>query len=429
MARKRPPLDDGQAADIDAEEARLERERIEEEGGAGALQLALEQLGESEPNGTILVHKMSTIGAQTDWAYLARVSVAAFDIEAIARQYGPGRYKFQFMNARGRNVRLIQFLIGGPAATPPPSHPLPAPPAPERRDLLEQFLVSTMDANTKLMAAIVSAVMGKGSGDALKATDLLEALKVGKSLSSEGSSVDDVLRLIQTGISLGQGGTVASAEDGDGNLAGLAGKAMSVIEAWLRRTPAPAGTSAAAPTSSVTAPATRPALAPAAPAAASAAASATDAGDARAGEATVMKLAQSFVPRLLREAEAGRRGWVFGAWVADHAAVAWKPHLLTIAKADELERMAMLTAIDARLAPHREFIDDAADGILDVLEPVEGDDDADRQPAPDDLATVGADTPAAGGAGDAGDGGDDGAADQGTRSRTPREGRRRATEL
>lgn len=386
----------------------------------------LAQLGESDAQGFVRIYRMGAQANIADWEYLARVPISTWNLDAVAQTYKGGRYRLDLCDRAGRIIKQVKFHIAGPAAVSAPdpfqpqSHQAPTTPTPHdgRRDLLETMLIKSMETQGTILAALVSNLAG---GNGVKVSDLVAVFKEGREASSvQALPHQAAIDLVKTGIELAQDGAGGASDAGGGDpFSGMASRALGVIEALLRQRsitpapPAPSGNPSViharpAPARAELLPATATASSGAAPGPPSGVSPSAAQPAAQPLEASLMSLARAFVPKILKEATRGHDGYTWGCYIAERVPATWKQHLTMLANAESAARIEMLAGVDPRLREHRDFIDDAAEGIRAVFlgpddagpyddDEGEGDDDSHHAPAAE---------PAGGGAGDNGDGGD-----------------------
>lgn len=395
----------------DADPAPRRGEADEELDQLDALHQAIAELGQ-DPNGTgIILSRWESHDNRSGYAYLATIDAAGFDADTVAH-YGPGRYRVQ-IHRGGRFVRTLNFLVGGPARST--LSPSAAAAAPESGGLLEKILLpmllKSMDTNATIVAA---ALGGRGGGSSI--ADLVAVLREAREGANAGQlPAATAVEMLKTGIDLaGQIGEGAPRSEG-GGLGDIALRAMPLLERLLTAPPAPAR--AAAPA------ANPPARAAQLPAPAAPAAPAQPA----VSEPPLMTIARQWVPRMLKEIGIGRSGYTWGSYVAEGVPAEFHPHLAMIAKADPAQRLDLLAEIDPKIREHAEWVNDAAEGIRDTLEPpeLESPDDEDQEHTDDaDRSSEPAGESAAGGAGNNGDGAHDGGSHPKRSRRANREGLR-----
>jgi hypothetical protein len=366
-----------------------------------AIAEALAQLGADE-RAYILVHKADAAAATKGWAYCARYQVGHFDLDAVRDQFGAGRYKAVIVRSNGKHFRQIEFLIAAPAF----SLAAPATPAVHLQghqaagaapsSLIEQLILKSMEGTQTMLAAMVTALVGGGGG--VKGADLVAAFREGREATGGQNSTIEAIKL---GVELGGSGPAGEMDP----LLAVAGPLMGLLQQALNRPqgitarPAqhvlPGRTSTPAPTHSA------PPLTPPAPI--NTPAAGKDSAAAAAGvPGPFIALARQWLPVMLKEARSGRDGYTWGHYMAERVKEAFRPHLEMLAEADAAERMQLLTSFEPSFAEHADWVDEAAEGILDVLKP-QDDDNADEDLHADPGSTS-ADGPAGGGASGDGNG-------------------------
>ena len=326
---------------------------------------ALAQLG-SDGGAYVLVHKLEQQGSVRDWAYCVRFQVGSFDIDAIRDQFKGGTYRAKFIRSNGKCFKQATFLIAAsaPSAAPAPSHAstqghqvVGAAPS----SLVEQLVLKSFEQTGTLLAAIVTAIAGGGGG--IKGADLIAAVREGREGATGGKSgLAETMEAIRMGAELGGGATAA---DNDPLLA-VAGPLMSLLERMLSR---PAGA-----TSRPSQPILVPGRTSPAPLARPAAPETTPAHSSTLAPPPVdaepfLKLARAYLPMMLREAVSKRDGYTWGRYMTERTKPAFRPHLEMLAAAEPAERMSLLTSLEPAFAQHAEWVEEAAEGILDVLHP------------------------------------------------------------
>lgn len=326
---------------------------------------ALSQLG-SDGGAYVLVRKLEEQGSTRGWAYCARFQLSSFDIDAVRDQFKGGTYRAAFTRSNGKCFKQVTFMIAAstPSAAPAAAQPLTqghqvAGAAPS--SLLEALVLKSFEGTQTLLAAMMTAIAGGGGG--VKGADLIAAFREGREAIGGKSGLAETMEAIRMGAELGGG---ASAAESDPLLA-VAGPLMSLLERMLIR-PAAAAARPAQPTlvpgrtspppikSAVTQTPPAPSSIPAPP-------------DAE----PFMKLARAWLPVMLKEAATGRDGYTWGHYMAERVKPAFHPHLEMLAGAEPAERMQLLTSLEPAFAQHAEWVDEAAEGILDVLHPEDED--------------------------------------------------------
>lgn len=316
--------------------------------GDGDLSQALDQFPHDAAK--IRVYKWGRVqgaaGLEEGWLRCATFPAAEFDADALVARWGAGNYRFQCIGPDGRTVRHLKQAYAAPAPAPstgPIQQPVPSPvtgAGAASSDRFEAFLLAMLQNQQQLLLT----VLGRPAGSSdVKVSDVISAFREGRSMAPAAPASETLLEALRIGVEVAGPGNAAPGGEGSmletiaGRVLGLLDKAMTApapaqppqpVAAGPPRPPAPAPTVAADP---------------------------------------LLTLARQYAPRLLAEAEKGRDGLTWGAFVAERVPEAWLPVLARLARATAADRMRVLAGVDPRLAAHAEWIEDAAEGIRDVL--------------------------------------------------------------
>jgi hypothetical protein len=240
--------DDGAAA---APEARIKRPGIGSPGGmygghvgSGEILDILEDLRSNHPDARL---HLDVIGADGVKRSANTYSPTSFDVEQVARQFGPGEYRVRCqVSGEPRPVKMFRFIPASiaPAApqTPPPPPPAPAPPqyppqpfppqygppqgyyAPPPQQAAPQLdLMALVVSNMQQQAQMVNMLLGR----------LIEQ----RTTPQEPAKIGELDALLKLADRMGRRRNAEEDDDGTG---GLVSQVIAGLAASLNRPAAPA---------------------------------------------------------------------------------------------------------------------------------------------------------------------------------------------
>lgn len=375
------------------------------------LTLALDQFGQV-PQVEVYVYKRAPDG--TGWLRCGKYAANELNVDGIPVRFGVGTYAFRFKgpDSNGRLVWLkhVTESFAAELSAPAPSPGVAAPTATGGPDFFERVMLplflKQMDTNATILAAAVGAKGGGGVDLAGVGALLREAREAAR---VEQLPADTAIDLLTKGMELAAGREAPAPESS--SLLSLAAGVLPLLKPIFEGRPAvpvPAGPRPAAPAPPVAIP---------------------EAASAGASDPPLVQLAKRWIPRMMEEAAAGRDGFTWGKFMAERMPADWGPHLLTFAKAPSADRIAMLAGIEPRIASCAEWLDECAEGIVEALEPAEGDEDdasSNRGPAVESERLPEGSGAAPGRGGNHGNGAGDGGDHPPVSRRSSREGQRAA---
>lgn len=315
---------------------------------------AIDQLG-AGGDGTVRVNRYERHGAREVWARCTVIPVGDFDADQIGALYGPGRYRVQVVDGRGKIVKHSELTFAAPASSPaasaPPGAGASAPVAGDAAGAVSGSLIERM-----LLIMLQGLVNQRGGDNQMKPGDIIAAIRAGAEMS-KGSGMSEAMEAIRTGAELNK---IARGDDGGergggGFFENMGDRALGLVERLLT-----------APVPAAPAPAAEPAPAapgglPLNPPGAGAAPRVSLMGD------PMIMMARKFAPKLLAEAEADRDPQVWAAFVSERIPEAFLPALVRFCQSDPAERIALLAQLEPRLRNYQAWIDAAAAAILEEL--------------------------------------------------------------
>ena len=334
------------------------------------LDTLLSELGENPQTSAdvyLLVSKHNPSStARHGFDMAGRFQAAGFDPFTLPQNYGPGRFRIQFVR-RGKIFRNIErsFIVANPPAVRAPE--------PETGGLAGE-LRESREFERKLILTVLGGIVGnRATGPATPAAgmsvaDMLALLQFGR--DSAAPATPPPAEAIREAFALGKELAGGGGSDDDGDDMGkrgsflerIAPRALDMIERALT-TSAPVAvqpvTVARAPRSP------RPMAVP--PAAEPAPAQAVD---------PLVPLIQRYAPQILSEAKAGHDPESWGAFVGERIPDAHVQDLTRFAAASIEERQTFLAQYAPELLAYQDWLNVACSAIMDQFEPEDADEPA-----------------------------------------------------
>jgi hypothetical protein len=345
---------------------------------------AIDQLGAAGAGGKVRILRYERHGTRETWARCSVVPASDFVADDVGVVYGPGRYRFQVVNDRGRIVKHAELTFAAPAdhsvsAPAPPGGGASSAPSVDAGAASGSFL-------ERMCLILLQGIVAKPA-DTVKASDILTAVKTGVEMGRGSGGMGEAMDAIRAGIDLNR----AAADDREPRRAGgffesFGDRALGLVETILSRAPV-ASAPAANPGGDDAGVQGAPSLSTAAPSPARRGGLAAAVGD------PLIFMAKQYAPVLLREAEKDRDPLLWGQFVAERVPDSFVPALLVLCQAEPEQRIAALAQIEPRLSQYRAWIDEAAGAIVGELLNVddEGNDHADPIGGGGDLPLAGGD--------------------------------------
>jgi len=318
-----------------------------ESGDVDELEQVLSDLGAGQGDETVIVSKWNEKStARHGFDLCGRFQASGFDPFDMPRQFGPGRFKFQFAR-NGRYFRNIERSFMAPIEAPQPERADESSAARELREsrAFERQLLLAVISGRPLGAPAPAPAPG------LSVADMLSLFKAGRESATTNTPLDSLREAVNFGRELA--GASSGDDDGDGAkpkrsslLETLAPRAIDLVERAL-----------IAGTRPVPAPATPPA--PTSPAPAPAPARIED---------PAVNLIRQFAGDILREAKAGRDPRAWGAFVGERVPDQYADDLANFASSTVEQRQAFLAAHAPELLAYQDWVTQACAGIMDTFE-------------------------------------------------------------
>jgi len=342
---------------------------------------AIDQLGATTAGGKVRILRYQREGTRETWARCAVLPASEFVADDVGVVYGPGRYRFQVVDDRGRIVKHSELTFAAPVGH---SVSAPAPPGggASSAPSVDAGAAASGSFLEKMCLVLLQGIVSRPA-DTVKPADILAAVKTGVEMGRGSGGMGEAMDAIKAGIDLNR----AAAGDRDdeprrgGFFENFGDRALGLVETILSRAPAvpPVNSEAVNPP--------EPGAAPAP--------SARRGGLLSALPDPLIFMARQYAPVLLREAEKDRDPFLWGQFVAERVPDNFVPALLALCQAEPEKRIAALAEIEPRLVAYRTWIDEAASAIVGELTNVDepGSDHGESTGGGGDLPLPGGDAP------------------------------------
>lgn len=331
-------------------------------------------LGELGKSGTVQVrvYRFDETGSVRDWAMCAKIAGSEFDPWSVVENFGPGRYRFEFV-LDGRMRKRVERRFAAPKnAETITRQPIAGPIVPGNTDVLS-LLLERMKASEAFSQQLVLAMignLGKSSGAGISASDLLAAIREGREQATAATAAplphETIIQAIQTGLDFA--GRMEPSNGGGSILKDFGPKILDLVGDIVRRTPPPAP-SAPRMVHAAPAPIAGPGALSAGPA--PIANPPNNQISAPGPALTSADLLRAFLlthkASLLEDAAKGRNGYMLGAFFAERVPDSYLDPLYELAAAPVETRKAFLMETDPELGSISVWFEDVAKGILDSI--------------------------------------------------------------
>lgn len=313
------------------------------------LEQAIASVG-SSADAYVRIYKLEQpTSGKAGWERIGNVPVTQLDPDAVAAEYGGGRYLFAFVNGENGQIIKRKYETWAKRPTLPkgagPSQLTGAGVGGNTENLLFTMVSNQLAEERKLNHQLMLE-MAKNNNGGSNITELVGALSSLKNLTQDDNSKTNPVESMKDMFDLfGEFKNLIPSGEGGSFMERIAPKLMDVLDKALTK-PAAASPGGAQHNTKELAASASPGL-----------------------PADLGMLAKKYAPLILTEARSGRSPYDWGHFVAQRVSASLAPVLLRLASANEADRMRFITEVEPALMDHTAWLTQACEGMLDVLDP------------------------------------------------------------